>query len=308
MSRHQGGAILITTAGLRWVMVMLLSAAAIPGASVAQPTSRLAAQAGGPTGQPGLADPIVASVEGHQIRLSDVARATQTLPANLRSLPFDTLYPILLERMVDHQALVRMADRRGLADRPAVKKEIEAAADRVLEGAYLEQEAASKVTDQAIQLRYNQRFGARPATEEARARHILVTAEAEARDLIDQLRKGADFAGLARARSKDPDGQNGGDQGFFRRDQVWPNFADVAFSLPPGQVAPNPVHNEFGWHVVKVEERRLVGAPSFADVKDTLREELMSEAVRQAVTSARSQLFIRRFNLDGTEMAGGTAK
>ena len=74
----------------------------------------------------------------------------------------------------------------------------------------------------------------RPATEEVRARHILVTTEAEALKVLDDLKQGADFATVARVISKDPDGAKGGDLGFFRREQVWPGFADVAFALAAG--------------------------------------------------------------------------
>ena len=254
------------------------------------------------------ADPIVANVEGHPIRLSDLSRASQTLPENLRSLPFETLYASLLERMIDHQALARMARRQGLDDSPTVRRDIDAATDRVLEAAYLAQQATPKVTDQAIQTRYNQQFANRPAIEEVRARHILVTTEAEAKDVLQQLRDGADFILLARAVSKDPDGLRGGDLGFFRREQVWPTFADTAFALSPGQVAPAPIRNEFGWHVVRVEERRLVAPPNLSEVRDALREELTTEAVRQAVQQARAQLVIHQFNFDGSEMGAKPAR
>lgn len=139
----------------------------------------------------------------------------------------------------------------------------------------------------------------------ARARHILVSTEAEARKVLDELHHGTDFAILARAVSKDPDASKGGDLGFFRREQVWPGFADVAFSLQPGQVASDPVKNEFGWHVIKVEEKRLVPPPAYAAVHDQLRQELLAAAVRQSVRQARAQLDIRRFNLDGSAMDTG---
>jgi peptidyl-prolyl cis-trans isomerase C len=105
--------------------------------------------------------------------------------------------------------------------------------------------------------------------------------------------------------SKDPDAAKGGDLGYFRREQVWPGFADVAFALQPGQVAPNPIRNEFGWHVIRVEERRLVAPPSFADLHDQLKQELLAAAVRQAVAQARDQLAIRRFNMDGSALDPG---
>lgn len=300
-------------AGGLWAFVILLSLALAPtqaadkppaGKPAPPPASAAAPAATPSTPVPGVvqaeSDPVLANVDGHPIRLSELGRASESLPENLRDLPFDTLYPVLLERLIDHQALVMMARRQGLDEVPAVKQDIEAAVERVLESAYLGREAMSKVTGQAIQTRYNQQFGNRPATEEARGRHILLATEAEANDVIAELRKGADFATLAASRSKDPDGKRGGDLGFFRREQVWPAFADVAFSLSPGQIGPTPIHNEFGWHVVKVEERRLVAPPSLTDVRETLRQELASQAVRAAVKQARSQLPIHQFNLDGS--------
>ena len=253
----------------------------------------------------GAADPVVGSVEGHLIYLSELGEASKTLPDDLRGLPFDTLYPVLLDRMVDHEALVIMAERQGLDQKKQVQRDIQAATERILEGAYLGEVAAPQVTEQAIQARYNQRYANRPATEEVRARHILVTTEAEARKVLEDLKKGADFATVARVLSKDPDAAKGGDLGFFRREQVWPSFADVAFSLQPGQVAPNPVRNEFGWHVVKVEEKRLVAPPSLSDMHDQLRQELLTVAVQKAIADARGQLTIHRFNLDGSEVENG---
>jgi peptidyl-prolyl cis-trans isomerase C len=276
----------------------LLLACALPVVALAQSTS------GGAAAQ-GVADPVVGSVEGHLIYLSELGEASKTLPENLRGMPFDTLYPVLLDRMVDHEALVIMAERQGLDQKKQVQRDIQAATERILEGAYLGQVAAPQVTEQAIQARYNQRYANRSATEEVRARHILVTTEAEARKVLDDLKKGADFATVARVLSKDPDAAKGGDLGFFRREQVWPSFADVAFSLQPGQIAPNPVKNEFGWHVVKVEEKRLVAPPSFSDMHDQLRQELLTAAVQQAIANARSQLTIHRFNLDGSEVENG---
>ena len=250
----------------------------------------------------GQADPVVANVEGHPIYLSDLGRAEQALPPNLRNMPFEALYPVLVDRMVDHEALVMTARRMDLEDDPAVQKQIEDATERVLEGALLGRTAATKVTEQAIKARYDQLYANKPATEEVRAAHILVESKEQALKLIAQLQNGADFAALAKQYSKDPDGQKGGDLGFFTREQVWPGFADVAFSLEPGQVASQPVHNEFGWHVIKVEERRLVAPPSFSQAHDAIRQQLLQEAIRREVATARSQLDIREWNLDGTPL------
>jgi peptidyl-prolyl cis-trans isomerase C len=295
----------------------LLSAAVAP-AALAQSTGSSApgfgpgsASVANGTGTPGdasapvqgAADPVVGSVEGHPIYLSELGEAAKTLPDNLRGLPFDTLYPVLLDRLIDHEALVMMARRKGLEENRQVEHEIQAATERILEGAYLAAVAAPVVTEQAIQARYNRLYGNRPATEEVHASHILVATEAEARTVLDELQKGGDFATIARVMSKDPDAVKGGDLGFFRREQVWPGFADVAFALQPGQVGPNPIHNEFGWHVIKVEEKRLVAPPSFSDVHDQLRQDLLAASVQRAVADARGQLDIHRFNLDGSEIS-----
>ena len=276
-------------------------AMAVPAPSIAQSPAPRAADVLSLDGRTQVeADPVVANIDGHPIHLTDLGKASDTLPDNLRALPFETLYPALLERMIDRQALVMMARRQGLDEIPDIKREIGEAVDRVLEAAYLRREALSKVTDRAIQDRYNREYANRPATEEVRARHILLTTEAEANDVLAELKKGADFATVAETRSKDPDGKRGGDLGFFRREQVWPGFADVAFSLQPGQVGPKPIRNEFGWHVVKVDERRLVAPPSLSDVRESIRRALIAQEVRQAVKQARAQLPIHEFNIDGT--------
>jgi peptidyl-prolyl cis-trans isomerase C len=292
--------------GLLLVSVFALQSPSAAPAQSSDPARPPAGSAGAPTDpqapMQGTQDPVVASVEGHPIYLSELGEAAKTLPETLRSLPFDTLYPVLLDRLVDHESLVMMAKRKGLEDSKRVQRDIQAATERVLEAAYLAEVAAPVVTEKAIQARYNRLYGNRPATEEVHASHILVATEAEARKVLEDLQKGTDFATMARVVSKDPDAAKGGDLGFFRREQVWPGFADVAFSLQPGQVGPNPIHNEFGWHVIKVEEKRLVAPPSLSDVHDQLRQDLLAAAVQQAVADARVQLDIHRFNLDGSEI------
>ena len=250
-------------------------------------------------------DPVIGSVDGKLIYLSDLTRVANTLPEQMRNLPFDSTMPVLLDRIIDHEALTMTARRAGLDKSQETQREMRAAADLVLERAWLARLIPSKVTDAAIAARFNRQYANRPATDEVRARHILVGTETEAKAVLEELKGGADFASVARVVSKDPDGKQGGDLGFFRRDQVWPGFADVAFSLQPGQVGTTPIHNEFGWHIVKVEERRLVAPPTLSEVRGQIREELTAEAVRAAIADARGQMIIHKFNLDGSEIDPG---
>jgi peptidyl-prolyl cis-trans isomerase C len=251
-------------------------------------------------------DPMVANVEGHPIFLSELGAAVQSLPEALRKMPFEVIYPMLLDRMVDHEALVLMARREKLDDDPTVKRQVDAAIARVLEGALLERTAVPQVTEAAIQARYARDFGNQAAVEEVHARHILVASEQEAQRLIGELNKGSDFAVLARRFSKDPDGVRGGDLGFFRHDQVWRGFADLAFSLKPGEIAQTPIYNEFGWHVVQTLERRRVPPPTLDQTRDAIRKQLLQEAVQRVVVQAREGLRVHKFNLNGSAMGGST--
>jgi peptidyl-prolyl cis-trans isomerase C len=284
------------------VLGLVLTLAVAPPATAQPKPGAQPPAAPTPEAPAGTADPVVASVDGRRILLSDVGRIVQSLPPSLRSVPFDKLYPDLLDRLVDHLSMVMLAKRYGLDSKPDVQQDILSATDRVLEGAYLAQSAVPEVTEEAIRQRYDQLYRSRPITEEVHARHILVGAEAEARALIGDLKQGADFITLARVASKDPDGEKGGDLGFFRRTDVSPAIADTAFSIPPGQVAPDPVKNEFGWHVVKVEEKRQTPPPSYGAAREQIRQDLLAEAVRRAIQQARGQVLIHRYNVDGTEI------
>src|ERR1039458_9565951 len=133
-----------------------------------------------------------------RLYLSDLGDAVQSLPEALRKMPFEVIYPTLLDRMVDHEALVLLARSRKLDDDPKVKRQIDAATARVLEAALLERMAVPEATEAAIQARYTRDFANRPAVEEVHARHILVGSEEAAKGLIEELHKGSDFAALAR--------------------------------------------------------------------------------------------------------------
>ncbi len=134
-----------------------------------------------------------------------------------------------------------------------------------------------------------------------RARHILVETEAEALAVIDELRKQkADFAELARKKSTGPSGKKGGDLGFFKRGAMVKAFAAAAFALKPGEITGKPVKTQFGWHVIKLVERRARSAPSFADSRDKLRDELTQRVIAEAVGSLRGNAAIQTFGLDGS--------
>lgn len=253
-----------------------------------------------PSPAPSGGDPVVATVNGQPIHLSDVKQAVESLPANVRALPPEMLYPKLIESIVSEKALADAARKQGLQNDPGVKEQIQAATDQVLDNAYLQKEVAPQITDAALHARYDSEYAGKPGTEEVHARHILVPTEAEAKDIISQLDKGADFAALAKKYSKDPGAADGGDLGFFKKDDMVPAFADAAFTLKDGQFTETPVHTQFGWHVIQVLGHRQAPPPSFEQASDQIRQDMLKEGVQKAVADARAAADVKVFNLDGS--------
>jgi peptidyl-prolyl cis-trans isomerase C len=245
----------------------------------------------------------VAKVDGQAIHLSDLKDAIQGLPENVRGMPSQTLYPMLLDQMIDGRALIAEARKSGLDKDPTVQRQVAAAEDRALQTAVLSKEVGPSVTDEAVHARYEQDVVGKPGEDEVHAKHILVSSEAEAKKIIAQLKGGADFATLAKQNSKDPSGaQQGGDLGFFKKDEMVPEFATAAFALQPGQVSPDPVHSQFGWHVILLVERRRAEPPSFDKARDELRQKMIQEGVQKVVAKARAAASVEKFNLDGSQV------
>lgn len=241
------------------------------------------------------ADPVLAKVDGVPIRLSDVKAEAARLPANLQALPPATLYPMLLTRMIDARALVVAATRAKMQDDPAVRRQLRAAREEVLENAILTREVKPQLSEAALHALYDKTIAGKPGAEQVHARHILVPTKAEAEKIIAELGKGADFAALAKKYSKDPGAANGGDLGFFSRAEMVPEFATAAFALKPGEYTKTPVHTQFGWHVIQVLAKRRAPAPTFAEAEAGLRQKVLKAAVEKAVAAARKGVKVETF-------------
>ncbi|WP_458095705.1 peptidylprolyl isomerase [Roseomonas sp. WA12] len=247
------------------------------------------------------ADPVVARVEGQEIRLSDVRDAAGELPDELKSAPPAMLYPLIVDQLVAQKALVARARAEGLQNDPEVQRRVARATDQELQQALLRREVAPALTEEALRARYTRDSANRQGEEEVHARHILVPTEAAAREALEEVRRpGADFAEIAKRRSTGPGAEQGGDLGFFKKSDMIPEFAEAAFGLQPGQISPNPIQTPFGWHVIKVEGRRTAPAASFEDSQEALRQAAFEETVNAAVERIRGAARVERFNLDGT--------
>jgi peptidyl-prolyl cis-trans isomerase C len=232
--------------------------------------------------------------------MSDVQAAAQNLPAQMQQLPPDQLFPLLVNQLVDRQALLVAANAESLQKDPKVQAAMQAAANEKLENAYVQEKVGTQVTDATVQAEYNKDYAGKPGPQQVDARHILVKTQAEAEVIIKQLEHGADFAKLAVKDSIDPGAKDGGELGWFSQNEMVPAFANAAFALKPGQYTKTPVQTQFGWHVILCEGKRTGPTPSLDDVKDQIRQDLADNAIKATLAAVRSKVKIQVFNPDGT--------
>ncbi|MFQ5958323.1 MAG: peptidylprolyl isomerase [Alphaproteobacteria bacterium] len=245
-------------------------------------------------------DPVVAVVNGKDIHFSEVAEVQRNLPDQYQMLPLEAIFPTLLERLIDLHLIVVEGRKTDLQNDEAVRRRMAQIEDRVIREVYIVRYVDKVVTEEVLLARYDAFKQQNPPQDEVRARHILVESEEEAKAVIGQIEGGADFAELAKEKSTGPSAAQGGDIGYFTRDAVVPEFSEAAFGLQPGEVTDVPVQTSFGWHVIKVEDRRLGAQPSFEEAREQLTAEASQEALSELMTSLRETAAIERFNMDGS--------
>ncbi len=242
---------------------------------------------------------IVARVDGAELHLSDVEAAQQNLPPQAQKLPLDQIYPILLDRLVDG-ALINEAGRKEHLDQdPDLQRRLKRYEDRLVQEAYLNRAIKDAETEDRLKARYQTFVKEKAGHEEVHALHILVKTDAEAKSVIAELDKGADFTTLAKKYSIDPGAGSGGDLGYFGHDDMVKEFADAAFALPAGQYTKTPVKTEFGWHVIKVEDHRVSTPPSFDEARQEVSQLVAHDVVDAKLKELRGSAKIETFGLDG---------
>jgi peptidyl-prolyl cis-trans isomerase C len=231
-------------------------------------------------------DPVVARVNGVDIHQSDLAVAAEDVGGNMPAMSPEQKREYLITYLADVVMLAQAADQKKVGDDPAVQRQIAFARNKVLMEALLQSVGQAAVTDEAMHQVYDQAIKQMAPEEEIHARHILVATEDEAKAIEAQLKQGADFATLAKQKSKDPGGANGGDLGWFTKDQMVPEFAAAAFKLDKGQIS-DPVHTQFGWHIIQVVDKRTKPTPTFDEVKGQLKTYVEHRAQSELVESLR---------------------
>ncbi len=245
---------------------------------------------------------VVARIDGNELHFSDVEAAQQNLPPQAKKLPLEQIYPMLLDRMVDGILVTKAGRKERLDQDPELQRRLKLYEDRLVQEAYLSRAIKNAETDDRLKARY-ETFVKDKAADEVHARHILVKTEAEAKSIISELDKGADFAALAKQHSTDPGASSGGDLGYFARSSMVKEFADAAFALPAGEYTKTPVKTEFGWHVIKVEDRRAGKPPSFDEARQEVSQLVAHDAVDAKLKELRSAAKIETFGLDGKPLS-----
>ena len=251
-------------------------------------------------------DPVVAKVNGIEIHQSDLAVAEDEA-GQIPPMSPEAKQDYLMQFVADMILVSKAAEEKKLGDGPEFKRKVEFARKKLLMENLLQSVGKEALTDEAMRKVYDEAVKQIGDEKEVHARHILFRAQAgddkagkEAEDkikaVIARLKKGEDFAKVAGEVTEDPSGKaNGGDLGYFTKEQMVPEFSEAAFKLDKGQIS-DPVKTQFGWHVLKVEDKRVKPAPKFEDVKPQIENFVSRKAQAELVTKLRAEAKIERMD------------
>jgi peptidyl-prolyl cis-trans isomerase C len=231
------------------------------------------------------ADP-VARVNGTDITEAELTFAEGEVGAEIAGLPVESKRRVLLEYLLEAHLFATAAEKAQLGQGKEFDERVAYYRLRALRDTFYEKQVRDAITEQQAKAAYEAQIAKLPPEEEVHARHILVKTEDEAKDIIKQIKAGADFSELAKKSSDGPSAQTGGDLGYFSRGQMVKPFEDAAFALEKGQIS-GPVKTEFGWHVIKVEDKRNRPVPAFDEVKDQLVASLVQNRLKSVVQDLR---------------------
>ncbi|MEO3389332.1 peptidylprolyl isomerase [Mesorhizobium sp. CAU 1741] len=232
-------------------------------------------------------DAVVATVNGQPVTEADLEIAMADLGQQFAQLPAEQRRAAALSAVIEIRLLAAQAESEGLGDTEEFQRRMDMLRQRALHSTYIDEQIASKVTDEAVRAAYDEQVSAMPAREEVRARHILVPTEEEAVAVIEQLDEGGDFEAIAKEKSQDGAAAQGGDLGYFGPGQMVPEFEQAAFAMEVGAHSAEPIQTQFGWHVIKVEDKREQQPPAFEEVQEQFRSVLLRQTYMDTLEDLR---------------------
>lgn len=242
---------------------------------------------------------VVARVEGKPIYRHEVVRAFQSLPPNLRRRGLPQVYEEVLETLIKRKMMTIYGRREKYHKNAEVKRRLKFAEDQIIREVYLDKLIRKYLTEDRIRAHYDEFARRTVPADVVRARHILVRSKDKATSITKQALAGEDFAGLAKSFSEGPSAPRGGDLGYFARGEMVKPFADAAFKLKKGAITKKPVKTKFGWHIIKVEDRRKREVPPYKKIKSRMRQEVWAKLGENFLSQYRAQAKVERFAFDG---------
>jgi peptidyl-prolyl cis-trans isomerase C len=192
----------------------------------------------------------------------------------------------MIDNLVVEELFVQEAEKTGVSKDKDYQTALDRARRQILAQRYLQKTIQPKITDANVKAFFDKNK-ARYSQDEVHAQHVLLKDEAEAKEVYEKAKKGDDFETLAKKYSKDPSAAtNGGDLGFFTRTRMVPQFADKAFSMAKGEIS-EPVKSPFGWHVIKVIDKKEGKPVKFDEIKDNVRQDFQSESINDLIASLK---------------------
>jgi peptidyl-prolyl cis-trans isomerase C len=271
--------------------------AAMTAAASAQDTQPAPAQPAAPAAQatpapaaPAKPDPaaIVATVNGQPVTEGDLEVALQDLGQQFAQLPPEQRRAAALSAIIEVRLMAAKAEAEGLDKDPEFQRRLAFLNQRGLHSAVIDKDVSGSITDADVRAAYDKEIAATPPANEVHARHILVKTKEEAEAIIKELDAGKSFEDIAKEKSTDPgSGANGGDLGYFSAGQMVPEFEKAAFELEPGSYTKTPVQSQFGFHIIKVEDKRAKQPPAFDTVKDQFRQVVLRDKYLALVKALR---------------------
>ena len=234
---------------------------------------------------------VVATVNGQAITQDTLDSVVSMVRRSGQGEDLDTKG--ILDDLVITELARQEANKSGVAEREDIKNKVKDFTDKIVLNAWTQEKASSfKVSDDELKKIYEKRISGADKYE-YKARHILMKTKEEAEGIIKDLDKGTDFADLAKKSSDGPSASMGGDLGWFKSDTMVKPFADAVAKMEPGTYTKEPVQTEFGWHVIKLEERRDVKPPEFESVKPQLQRQYEQEKMLEYMNELRGKADVK---------------
>ncbi len=239
---------------------------------------------------------VVARIDGLEITEQDITVASEDLSERIAQVPAAQRREYLIGYLADLKVGARAAEQAKVMDAPDFAARLAYFRQKVLMDELITRQSKAAATPEAARKLYDDTMKTLKPEDEVRARHVLVEKEDEAKAALARIRKGEDFAKVAAELSKDPgSGKEGGDLGYFAQDRMVPEFGAVAFRLKVGDIS-EPVQTQFGWHIIKVEDKRTKPLPKFEDVKGEIETYLVRKAQQDVVSGLRGDLKLERLD------------